>query len=68
MSAGQPGDILFFCKTAYCAGDFHHAVSLLCCFFRNLAFAEGMQFGIQPFIASTTADRPMLILIVLDLA
>ena len=68
MSVFEFRNDFFLCKAANSTGEFHHTVSLLRCFLCNLTFAEGMQFRIQSDLTSTAADRPVLILIVLDLA
>ena len=66
MFTGKLGNSLFLCKAANSTGKFHHTVSLLRCFLRDLALAEGVKLGIQSDVASIAAERPMFILIVLN--
>ena len=68
MSVGQLRNSFFRYKAADGTGEFHYAVSRFRCFLRDFAFAIGMQFGIQPDIASLAAGRPVFVLIVLKLA
>lgn len=67
MVIGKLGNGFFLCEAAECTGECHHARSILCCLFRNHALAEGMGLGIQSNIAFIAAQRPMHILIILDL-
>lgn len=66
MSVGQLRNSLFLYKAANRTGEFHHTVSRFRCFLCNRTFTESMQFRIQYDITSVAADRPVLILIVLN--
>ena len=66
MSAGKLRNSFFLRKAAESTGEFHHTRRLISRFLGNLSLAEGVLLGIQPDVASIAAQRPVLILIVLN--
>lgn len=67
MPVGTLGNSFFFGKAADFASELHHTIRAFGCFFGNLPLAERVRFDIQSYIASVTAERPVLIFVMLDL-